>query len=363
MTEIKTRVTLLVGAGLVYEAGLPLSVGLAERLKEKLASISNSSSEDTDAISLAKLQLATFRFLNGGIRFQEGVLNRDPDTPINIEQLAVAALELQARLKNPLAPYMSGWHQRIVELESQNPNILSQFIDFIYSQLEAWLTFQDEECIAYLARLADFAREDVGVDIFSLNYDLCIETALKEIIQRDFVNGFNEEGWHPELFQSNQPIRLFKMHGSLDWFEDPNAFGVGSFKFPRNTNAESFPDNLRPLLIFGTAHKLSSREPFLSLAYHFSQSALKTPVLVVIGYSFGDQYLNEIIYQGFRTNGKLKIVIVSPNAKAIGESRDIFRDSPRVRYIEKNAKAALNDQLVLRTVSEVLKESQDEEPF
>jgi SIR2-like domain len=362
MSEIKTRIAFMVGAGLVYEAGLPMSVGLAQMLKDKLGTICKSADEDAETMSLAGLELATFRFLNGGIRFKEGVLNRDPDADINIEQIAVAALELQARLENPLAPYMSGWHPRIVELEAKDPKILSRFIDFIYSKLEEWLTFEDEEKIAYLARLADFARDETGIDIFSLNYDLCIETAFTDI-KRDFVNGFNEDGWYPELLQENSPIRLFKLHGSLDWFEDPDLLGVASFKFPRHKDAENFPDNLRPLLIFGTAHKLSSREPFLSLAYHFSQSLLRSPVLVVIGYSFGDKYLNDIVEQGFRTNGKLKIVVVSPRASELIERRDAFRGSPRVRCINKGAKSALNDGLLLRTVNDLLSETLEEEPF
>jgi hypothetical protein len=363
MNKTNTRIAFLVGAGLVCDAGLPLSVGLAVMLRDKLAEMCTLPDEDPETTASAALQLAAFRFLNGGIRFQEGVLNRDPDTPVNIEQIAVAALELQARLKNPLAPYMSGWHQRIVELESKNPDILTKFIDFIYSQLERWLTFENQERIAYLARLADVVRNEIGIDICSLNYDLCIETAFTEASKEKFINGFNEEGWRPDLFQGDGPIRLFKLHGSLDWFEDPNAFGVCSFKFPRHKNAENLPDNLRPLLIFGTAHKLSSREPFLSLAYHFSQSVLKTPVLVVIGYSFSDQYLNDIIDQGFRTNAKLKIVVVSPDAKQLVEGRDVFRGSPRVRVIEKGAKSALNDGLILRTINELLKETETEEPF
>jgi hypothetical protein len=357
-----TRVTLLVGAGLVADAGLPKSVDLALKLKEALAEASANTRLDESQRALAELQLAAFHFLNGGIRFQEGILNRDPDNPVNIEQIAVAALELQARLENPLAPYTSGWHQRIVELEKQRPDLLERFVDFMYSQLATWLQFESLDKISYLARLADFCSDGFGVDIFSLNYDLCIETALSRIAKKAFVNGFTEEGWRPPaLWEIDTPIRLFKLHGSLDWAED-EAYGVCSFQFPRHKDAEDIEGKTRPLLIFGTNHKLSAREPFLSLAYHFSQRVLSTTTFAIVGYSFGDNYINEIIKQGLRTNSRLKIIIVSPKpAEQI--VRFPLLDHPRIKIIRKGTEEALNKSLLLNEVREVLKDALNEEPF
>lgn len=186
---------------------------------------------------------------------------------------------------------------------------------------------------------------------------------MSRIAQKKFENGFTENGWRSERLQENHPIKLFKLHGSLDWFDDNGAFGVSSFKFPRHTNAEDFPDDLRPLLIFGTNHKLSAREPFLSLAYHFSQCILKTPVLAIVGYSFGDSYINEIIEQGFRTNSRLKIVVIAPKAEEKIKERPLFCDSPRVTVINKGAKVALNDSVLLSAIRELLQESLEEEPF
>src|SRR5439155_3131777 len=117
----KTRVTILTGAGLNKPAGFPTSTELAINLKEALIEASSGVDETESGRrdrELAKLHLATYRFLNGGIRFQQGILNCDPDLPVNIEQLAVVAEELQARAQNPLSPYTSGWHHRILELEA-----------------------------------------------------------------------------------------------------------------------------------------------------------------------------------------------------------------------------------------------------
>jgi hypothetical protein len=139
-----TRVTILTGAGLCKDAGLPTATELASRLQETLVAAVCSETIANDERELAKLHLATYRFLNGGIRFQLGILDQDPNQEINIEQIAVAAEELQNRALNPLSPYTSGWHARLVEIERQAPGILGSFTDFIYSQLERWLSLDDE---------------------------------------------------------------------------------------------------------------------------------------------------------------------------------------------------------------------------
>ena len=357
----RERITFLVGAGLVKNAGLPTSVELADKLK--LSLVSRSAVDDgSEASELAKRLLSLFRFLNGGVRFQEGFLDRDPDQSVNIEQIAIAALSLRQRLENPLAPYTSGWHQRLSELEAYDVNLTSEFEGFIYSQLTDWLDFRDEASISYLLRLADLLTHEHAIDIFSLNYDLCIETAFKSKPNNSFVNGFSENGWKPELFDGDADIRLFKLHGSLDWIED-QAFGVCSLQFPQHKDAEEIVGTSKPLLIFGTSHKLSARQPFLTLAYHLSQAVLNTRVLVTIGYSFGDEYVNEIIEQGFRNNTRLRVIAVGPSASRYLEARRLFKESPKVTAIDREAKLALNDGYVRSAIEAQLADSSSDDVF
>lgn len=357
------RIAVLGGAGLATDAGLPLSTGLADRLKIELSALASAPDNEPSVRDKALSLLATLRFLEGAVRFQEGVLNRDPGRRINIEQVAVSAIQLRDRLTNPLAAYISGWHQRILELEGVNKNVLNDFVEFIFSQLEKWLTVSDKNALAYLARLADLHSQDVRLDLFSLNYDLCIEQAITAFGKQAFRNGFTEDGWRPEQFDAEaDDIRLFKLHGSLDWIED-ELYGLCSLDSPRHRNAEDISGDHRPLLIFGTSNKLSARQPFLTLAYHFSEQIRMTEVLVVIGYSFGDDYINEIIRQGMDTNGKLRIVVVEPSASALIASQPILNGNPRVTVIDATAKNALNEGRVLESVQRLLKESSEENPF
>jgi hypothetical protein len=362
----ENRLALLAGAGLTVDAGLPTSVQLAKRLRGKLVELIQSPEGGSTAVEVreqAEHWLSLFNFLNGGVRFQEGVLNRDPDMDVNIEQIAIAALELQARLTNPLAAYAAGWHRRIEQLEEKDPTLLGSFVDFTYSRLQEWLALADPKSASYLRGLGELCIDGNGLDIFTLNYDLCIETALTAANLK-FSNGFDSSGvWSPGAFYESTPVRLHKLHGSLDWVDD-QIYGLCSLQFPRHENAETIKgDDVRPQLIFGTAHKLSAREPFLTLTYHFSQRVLRTKVLAIVGYSFGDEHVNQIIEQGLKKNGRLRLVVVSPKADELVHGQRFLDRNPRVSTIVGAAKTALNERLLTDRLSEVLKDVSTEAPF
>ena len=360
------RITLLAGAGMSVDAGLPTAVELAEKLRKCLTDLSQNPEGSPSAVSTREQGnrwLALYNFLNGGIRFQEGVLNRNPDEKVNIEQIAIAAEELQARMTSPLAAYSAGWHRRLEELERVDSSLFKSFVEFIYSRLQEWLVLDDPKRVSYLRGLTELTSNDVGLDIFTLNYDLCVETALTAA-GLTFSNGFNEDGiWSPQDFDKQSKLRLYKLHGSLDWADD-QIYGLCSLQYPRHESAETIQgDDLRPLLIFGTLHKLSAREPFLTLAYHFSQRVLRTKVLSVIGYSFGDEHVNQIIEQGLKKNSDLRILIVSPHAEDVVRQHRFLDRNPRVATIGSTAKTALNERLVADKVRETLKDVRTEAPF
>ena len=79
-----TRILVLAGAGLVQEAGLPTSVQLAVKLKEALLEAAENRGQGVAEQGNAQACLAALRFLIGGIRFQRGILNRDPDEEIGV---------------------------------------------------------------------------------------------------------------------------------------------------------------------------------------------------------------------------------------------------------------------------------------
>ncbi len=352
----RAKVSYLVGAGLCVDAGLPHSVALAEKLKLYLEEKTNEA-QNLDA----KIQVTLLYFLIGGIRFQWARLGQNPDQLINIEQIATAALRLQHRGNDPLAPYVASWSEKVIEFESNSQAIFARFTELIFARLKEWLATPSRERIEYVNRMGDLHDEKISVSIFSLNYDLVVETAFANA-GRPVINGFKNGRWEPTLLNDTADICLYKLHGSLDWVDD-EMYGICSLVFDRHPHAEDFEVNKSPLLIFGTDAKLSGKDPFLTLVHAFSEDLRVADVLVAIGYGFTDVYVNEIIEQRMRDNLSMRLVLVSPEANGIKQSRAFLENNPRVISIESTALAALNNGRVRDEVVRAIRETKQELPF
>jgi hypothetical protein len=171
------------------------------------------------------------------------------------------------------------------------------------------------------------------VEIFTTNFDLIVEMALEkyEIPYFDGFVGTIEPYFVPECVEadgtrqtdSEYPprswIRLWKLHGSIGWRvkrdSSRNEFIV------RNSSSAPIPGT--ELVIYPSREKyVASRKlPFLSCMDRLRKSITTGECLLqVVGYSFGDQHLNEILRQGLRTNTRLTInafVFDAPAAELI----------------------------------------------
>lgn len=184
-------------------------------------------------------------------------------------------------------------------------------------------------------------------NIFTLNYDLAFEYACDELgIQ--YINGFvgfNERNFRPEVYNYDffypgdttegkvkrieRVIKYYKLHGSLNWvYEKENKNNpYGLYEIPidlvrmkiKNTEEEK---NMGDIMIYPTSSKkeYTLNFPYSELFRKFSDR-LHQPeaVLFVVGYSFYDEHINDIIYQAL-ANPSFTIIIVDYNgAKSGGE--------------------------------------------
>ena len=82
----------------------------------------------------------------------------------------------------------------------------------------------------YFARLADFIPDKGCLQVFTTNYDLCIENACRAQ-GIDVITGFEPSTgrWNPSLFRSEVPgINLYKLHSSLNWSPDLKNLEIGA---------------------------------------------------------------------------------------------------------------------------------------
>jgi hypothetical protein len=179
-----------------------------------------------------------------------------------------------------------------------------------------------------------------ALNIFSLNNDTLVEQFLL-MKRKPFIDGFSpalpaEEGqWEPSLFEESaaaETIRLFKLHGSINWFRwrrppksrrdkfirtDPEN-GSGGQK--RRTDCRSTPEG-SPEILVGVFNKMLHylSALYLPLHYHFYRELETTDALIVYGYSFGDKGINQRIVDWMEGKVNRKMVVVGPHAKERGK--------------------------------------------
>lgn len=158
------------------------------------------------------------------------------------------------------------------------------------------------------------------VEIFSTNYDLLIERGL-EIAGVPYFDGFigsvrpyfsdAASELDDEAF-SRIPrswVRLWKLHGSIGW-----RYLVEDFTGVRKVVALPLlePGVADDLMIFPSREKYSDsrRLPFVALHDRLRRlTASGESLLLVAGYSFGDEHINDILFGNLRANNRLAITV------------------------------------------------------
>lgn len=189
--------------------------------------------------------------------------------------------------------------------------------DYMIARLKTLVWLDDD---LFVSRFDPMIRSSIKdqIIIATLNYDNGIELAAKKLgIPVD--TGLGQ--WLTERnlgSRKSNSVSLLKLHGSIDWTMEPVPEKRGEI-LPHDTIRFVTPEELEkslypPALIFGGKNKLTVRGPFLDLLLDFRSSLFKSNRLIVIGYSFGDDHVNEYITQWFTEDESRKIVLVcGPN--------------------------------------------------
>jgi hypothetical protein len=184
-------------------------------------------------------------------------------------------------------------------------------------------TIVSEDKIDYLAPLKEFINKDKykTLDIFSVNYDTCIEQFCKEYSLR-YTDGF-ELYWHPGLFENDYDVKLYKIHGSVMWYLTDRGTYV---KIPIASNEEDeieliTGETAKTLMVYPMGGKWEYAEPLLELIRRLHVGLENAGVCIVIGYSFRDDYIRRIFFEAAQKNKDLTIFLISPDAGKIYDDK------------------------------------------
>ena len=294
-------VIFLLGAGASRDAGLKTSDEMTLRLEEKLQG---------GWKDYARL----YNVVKAGILYG-GALKGEPRTTVNIEELVNVLTELERCEDHPIYPFIASWNMVLKEEAGGDFLRIQEFRKMIIKALvEDWVKLEDARRAEYFGNFKTFQSSlGTNLKIFSLNYDVCVETGCeRKSVFTGFVHENDRAGevWNEQAMKSDDlitaPIRLYKLHGSVDWRKEGEK--LVSYDSPKQCeDAGSYQ------LIFGTANKMRSAGPYLFLLSAFRDSAFDAKLIVTVGYSFQDGHINSILTHAF-SKGDTKLLNVSWHA-------------------------------------------------
>ncbi|GAP61266.1 conserved hypothetical protein [Arthrobacter sp. Hiyo1] len=346
MTE--KRIAVLLGAGASVDAGLPMSTDLTKLLVEKLG----------EQLTYDRSVLDALHFVCSAMIGHRGSAGESPYAGINVEKMFSAVRLLSERAEHEAAPFVSSWlpgvegvdahpveslDREIIESitstltgERGSSTSLTHLISSIaraavrpgdgsvYRKLENKLlpavctVLSQHEDVTYLEPLANLARNQKhGLDIATLNYDLTLETMCSKV-GVPVETGMDK--WipgHPIVFdEKTKQIRLFKLHGSIDWSYRLNKPDPTKSERLIRTQAVTKTDpssNYSPAIVIGDREKLGGDGPTLALMREFERRLERADRLVVVGYSFADNHVNAVIRNWINTGAERSLTVVDPS--------------------------------------------------
>lgn len=293
------NLNIFIGSGCSYPA-VPLMGETFKKFKKTI--------KDDDSIQLGEFGdgsediEAYLDWLNTGIRYLENSSTGEEDLKVNKEKLQNSFDMTKGYLLDSITKdyEVSPDYNEYESVVCTKDNYI-KFYDSIFS----------------IRDLKDYSP----VNIFTTNYDLFNEVAM-ESLDIHYTNGFKgtvKRTFDPGVFQLRlvddenrykdkwsiyrKYVKLYKMHGSIDWKYDSDSQSVIQVS-SRNLNDKD-------VLIYPTLtkHQETQQTPYSELFRALTISLQKpSSTLIVMGYGFPDEHINHLISQSLMNNDFTLIV-------------------------------------------------------
>jgi len=202
----------------------------------------------------------------------------------------------------------------------------------IAEKLKVELPNQDTPYHKFVKWISSIDRE-IPIEVFTTNYDMLLEQALEDL-EAPYFDGFVgakrsffdlraiEDNFIPKHW-----TRLWKIHGSINWYQE-DVLGIK--KVYRSSEIKSdashliYPSHLK--------YEQSRKMPYLALIDQLSRFIRKkSSLLIISGYSFNDDHLNDTIINALKAN---------PSAMVLALMFDTFSyEDDKKKIIERYPKA------------------------
>lgn len=367
-----SRTCVLLGAGASADAGLPMTESLARNLLKRF-------NADWDLIGAPPSWLLALNFVYGAMVGEQSKRGGDPQSSVNVERLISALRLLSSKESHEAAAFVDSWKPgaegfgepksyslngrplanaiiKLVESKEQRRRasdyqaLASQVAKLARqaSLVEGSGSFSEAERevlrgirdalsnptgTEYLEPLGTLAQEQGGLDIITLNYDRTVESMAESLglaVERGMA------AWRPgvplDFRASGAPLRLHKLHGSIDWMikERLNDAEIPEIsERPLSSKPRFFSEDWNPWIVAGDREKLGTDGPTLSLIRSATDALSEASHLAVVGYAFGDAHVNAMIRDWLSADSTRTLTVLTPNWTAV---KGTFLDDLRWQY-------------------------------
>lgn len=292
------------GAGASVEAGLPVLNALTEEVAHGLESD-------------ARLRTLYERLWRGDLLAHEAEARNVEDVLTAVDALAAARLGIpQGDPQAEGAAAAAGDEEPIAAERGRalGPRDFA-LLGFSVRKL-IWRRLSQFERASYLDGFQGLLDAHGSLFVASLNNDLVIETWAEEHGLRA------ERGFRPQdgefdslrLEDEQAPLRLAKLHGSVDWTFEAET-GLRELRGRFRTAGGTIPMRT-PLpevaVVFPSRVKVLQAQPLRELLGAFDRRLRSAQVLVVVGCQLADSHILESIVEACRRNPELRVLVVDP---------------------------------------------------
>lgn len=158
-----------------------------------------------------------------------------------------------------------------------------------------------------LAKWVNNIDRDTPIEIFTTNYDLLLEEAF-ESLKVPYFDGFVGTRFPffdlravEDVLIPNHWTRLWKIHGSINWYLKENKDVYRSTNLNGTDSYIIHPSHLK--------YDQSRKMPYLALIDRLNKFLRQnSAVLILSGYSFSDDHLNDTILNALRANPTAMVI-------------------------------------------------------
>ena len=201
-------------------------------------------------------------------------------------------------------------------LAHQNIPALGQLKDQIHKEVFRFYSIKpkDTQLKIWVSLIQSLKQYPLPIEIFTTNYDLVLDRAVRmndiNIKMGVYIDDFGRSILRAKFLggqmtrTADHAGRFTKLHGSINWHKENGNIIVGS--------THSTIDSQNHAILYPGFKEESMDQLFKQLYDHLMEVAQETKLAIFIGFSFRDEYINEILKN---IPGKVKKIVINTETK------------------------------------------------